>query len=116
MALFAACVLIVRTSASAQQLQEVQAIVDGLRSPQHAAQADDIIRQMPGVVMSRTDWNTRNFLMHTTSEGNMDATQLNALLQPIGLSLRCFQRQPVGSVPFHHLDPRACGIPPDPTR
>lgn len=116
MALLLALFVFLNSTAAAQEMQQVQAIVNGVRSPQHAAQADAILRVQAGVIISRTDFNTRNLLLHTTGQAVLGATQLNDLLAPLGMSVRCYQRSVVGSAPFHHLDPRTCGTPPEPSR
>lgn len=89
------------------QLHQVQAIVVGSRSPRHTWQADSVLRAQPGVVVSRTDHNTRNLMLHLVPACTLDAAQVNTLLQPVGISIRCWQRTPIlpGGV-FRHLDPR----------
>jgi len=87
---------------------QIQAIVNGVNSPHHAHQADLILRQEHGVLMSRTDHNTRNILLHVAPDSELDMAALNTLLAPIGMSVRCVQRTLLGSAPFKHLDPRQC--------
>lgn len=95
------------TANAQDQLHQVQAIVVGSRSPRHAWQADSVLRSQPGVVVSRTDHNTRNMMLQVMPACALDATQINALLQPVGMAIRCWHRTPIlpGTV-FRHLDPR----------
>ena len=93
-------------------LHQVQAVVDGVRSPQHAYEADLVLRALPGVVLTRTDHNTRNLLMHVPADLPISAAVLNEALATLGMSVRCYQRGPIGQGPFRHLDPRDCGLTP----
>ena len=92
---------------------QVQAVVEGLRSPQHAYEADKLLRALPGVIISRTDHNTRNLFMRVSPQCAVSAASLNGTLAELGMSVRCFQRGPVGPEPFRHLDPRSCGLAPN---
>lgn len=100
--------LLTMGTANAQdQLHQVQAIVVGSRSPRHAWQADSVLRAQQGVVVSRTDHNTRNLMLHVVPACVLDAAQINALLQPVGMSIRCWQRTPIlPGAAFRHLHPR----------
>lgn len=101
-------------SAYAQQppdLHRVQAVVDGVRSPQHAWQADSILSAQPGIVISRTDYNTRNLMLHLQPACGLQEAEVEALLLPLGMSLRCWHRAPITAARFEHLDPRSCGEP-----
>ncbi len=100
----------------AQELHQVQAVVDGIRSPRHAAQADALLRQQEGVAMSRTDHQTRNLLIHVEAGTPIGPTELNAWLSPLGMSVRCHRRNAVNASTFRHLDPRTCGAAPQPPR
>lgn len=111
--LLALCIM-----ARAQQppLHQVQAVVGGLRSPEQAAYAQEHLRAVAGVRVARVDHNTRNLMLQVDPACGMNADDLGALLQPLGLGIRCFSRRPVGPGAFHHLDPRTCGQPPLETR
>lgn len=90
-----------------EPLHQVQAIVDGVRNNRHAWQADSLMRLEPGVVVSRTDFNTRNVMLQISADCSLDRSSVNALLAPLGMSVRCWQRAPlVWGTPFRHLDPR----------
>lgn len=102
--------------ADAQQLQQIQAVVDGLTSPQHAAEANEVLVPIPGVTMSRLDHNTKNLFMHVSPDCALDATGLRLLLEPFGLNVRCVRRLEIGSGPFRHLDPQTCDSPLPPAR
>lgn len=87
----------------------VQAVVPGLRSPQQAAQVDMQLRSLPGVLMTRTDHNTRNLLLHVETSAALNEDAIRLVLTPLALDLRCFRRLPHAPGSFHHLDPRDCG-------
>ena len=92
---------------------QVQAVIEGVRTPQHAHQAAVLIRQLPGVEMGRVDHNTRNLLLHLGPGSPVTQAQLDQAIAPLGLSLRCYRRSPLeGAGPFRHLDPRTCGQAP----
>ncbi|MCC6575883.1 MAG: hypothetical protein IT228_00920 [Flavobacteriales bacterium] len=92
--------------------QQVQAVVDGVRSPQHAHEAALLIRQLPGVEMCRVDHNTRNLLLHLHAGGTVTEAQLEEVIAPLGMGLRCVRTGPVQGASFRHLDPRTCEDPP----
>ncbi len=94
-------------------LHQVQAIVEGTRTPQHAHAAAIVLRQQPGVVMCRVDHNTRNLLMHVTPDCTLSGNTMQDLLAPLQMSLRCYERRPLVPGSFRHLDPRDCGIGPE---
>lgn len=111
LALAAVCCLTTARSQQPGDLHLVQAVVDGLRSPRHAWQADSILRLQHGVVVSRTDHNTRNLMMHLQPGCSLQRAEVEALLLPLGMSLRCWRRAPITPERFEHLDPRTCGQP-----
>lgn len=97
--------------ASGQQglpTHRIQAVIEDLRNARQAHQVDLALRAIPGVRMSRTDFNTRNVLMEVTADCTIDRDQVRALLQPHGLSLGCWSREPQGSRDFEPLDQRTC--------
>ena len=105
-----ACTAIsVKAQDNVPALHQIQAVVIGVNSPQHAHQADLILRAQPGVIMSRTDHNTRNILLHIAPNITLDQARLNELLAPLGMSVRCVERTLLGSTRFKHLDPQTCG-------
>lgn len=116
MVLVTVCVCALGHGSFAQQLQQIQAVVDGVLSPQHAAQVNAPLRGLPGVHMSRVDHHTSNLFMHVEAGSPVDATVLANVLEPFGVSVRCFRRSAAGAEPFKHLDPQNCGTPPLPTR
>lgn len=91
---------------------QVQAVIEGVRTPQHAHQAAVLIRQLPGVDMGRVDHNTRNLLLHLDPASPVTQAQLEQVIAPLGMSLRCYRRGPIEGAPFRHLDPRTCGQAP----
>ncbi|MBL0127155.1 MAG: hypothetical protein IPP83_06775 [Flavobacteriales bacterium] len=115
MALVVAFVAVLAPSARCQ-LQQIQAVVDGITSPQHAAEINAVLAAQPDVVMSRTDMHTKNLLIHAMPECTLDAVAINTLIQPLGASVRCFQRERLVPGHFKHLDPQACGSSPTPNR
>jgi hypothetical protein len=92
-------------------LHQVQAVVDGLRSPEQAAYAQEHLRAVAGVRVARVDHNTRNLMLQVDAACGINADDLGAVLQPLGLGIRCFGRRPIGPGAFHHLDPRTCDRP-----
>jgi len=102
--------LLVSLAASAQQpLDQVQAVVDELRGREQAATVQDQLRLVPGVRVARVDHNTRNLMLQVDPGCTLSAETLKAMLQALGLGVRCYTRSPMGPAPFHHLDPRTCG-------
>lgn len=108
MAFVLVCLGLLTTSASGQTSQ-IQGVIDGLISPQHAAEINAVLAAQPGVWMSRTDANTKNLLMHVAPTCNIDPATIDHLLQPFGASVRCFRREPLRPGQFRHLDPQTCG-------
>ena len=91
---------------------QVQAVVDGLRSPQHAHEAALLIGQQPGVRVCRVDHNTRNLMLQVDASCGLTREQVATLIAPLGMDVRCWTRGPLTAEPFRHLDPRACGFDP----
>lgn len=116
MALGLACAIAMSATSHAQQLQQVQAVVDGISSPQHAAMANEVLAPIAGVVMSRLDFRTKNLFMHVRPDCQLDAASLRLLIEPLGLSVRCFQRRNAVTGQFSHLDPQNCDTPLVPSR
>ncbi len=112
MALVMVCACTFQQGCFAQQLQQIQAVVDGILSPQQAAQANAPLLELPGVHMSRLDQRTSNLFMHVEEGSPVDATVISDVLGQFGMSVRCFRRNIAGAEPFKHLDPQGCGTPP----
>ena len=118
---YAACLLLTITVtvfnnvAPAQDgpLDRVQAVVDGLRSPEQAYDASQTVLAHPGVVACRVDHNTRNLMLQVDHGCALNADILDQWLTGSDLHIRCYQRVPNASGPFHHLDPRHCGLDPE---
>ncbi len=85
-------------------LHMLQAAVIGLQDHSQARDASLLVREQPGVVVGRFDVSTRNMMLQVLPECTLDAAGLNALLAPLGISVRCFSRSVVGSAPFQHVD------------
>ena len=111
MALVVICV-ITFSPASHAQVEQIQAVITGIVSSQHAAEINAVLAAQPNVVMSRTDKHTKNLLIHALPECTLDLAAINALIQPFGVSARCFKREPLVHGQFRHLDPQTCsGVP-----
>ncbi|HQV37735.1 MAG: hypothetical protein IPO60_02900 [Flavobacteriales bacterium] len=112
MALLVVCV-ITFSPASHCQVDQIQAVITGIVSPQHAAEINAVLAAQPNVVMSRTDMYTKNLLIHALPECTLDLGAINTLIQPFGVSAHCFKRGPLApSGQFKHLDPQACNCGP----
>lgn len=98
------------------QVEQIQAVIDGIVSPQHAAEINAVLSVQPNVLMSRTDAHTKNVFMQVAPDCDLDLAAINHFIQPLGASARCFQRE--RSVPgrFKHLDPENCDARPTPHR
>lgn len=107
MALAVVCV-ITFSPASHAQLEQIQAVITGIVSRQHAAEINAVLAAQPNVVMSRTDMHTKNLLIHALPECTLDLAALNSLIQPFGVGARCFKREPLVYGQFKHLDPQEC--------
>lgn len=92
--------------ARAQHL--VQAVTDGLSDPVVAREASQLVQQQPGVLMARFDVRTRNMMLHVAEDCALNAVSLNALLLPLGIQLRCYQRRAARQGPFRHLEATRC--------
>lgn len=97
------------SKATAQDL--VQAAVDGLMDGQHAHDASQLIQQRPDVLMARFDVHTRNMMLHVQENSTLSKDQINALLAPLGVQLRCYSRRAASAAPFRHVDADRCGTP-----
>ena len=116
LALVVVCV-ITFSPASQGQTDQIQAVITGITSSQHASEINAVLAAQPKVMMSRTDVHTKNLLIHALPECTLDLNALNALIQPFGVDARCFKREPlVQGVPFKHLDPQKCSDGPVLTR
>jgi len=96
----------ISTSAGAQHL--VQAVTDGLSDPVVAREASLLVQQQPGVLMARFDVRTRNVMMHVAEDCALNAASLNALLLPLGIQIRCYQRRDAREGAFRHLEATRC--------
>ncbi len=110
-ALAVACVITLAPVGHAQ-VQQIQAVITGIVSPQHAAEINAVLAAQPNVAMSRTDMHTKNLLIHALPECALDLAGLNTLIQPFGVSARCFKREPLVHGQFKHLDPQKCNSVP----
>ncbi len=90
-------------------MDQVQAVVDGLGSPHQALRADDRLRALNGVLLSRTDVHTSNLYLLVRSDAVLTVNEVRAAVAPLGLTVRCFVRGPRADNPFRHLDPGQCG-------
>ena len=111
MALVVVCIVAFRPSSHCQ-LQQIQAVIVGIVSPQHAAEINAVLAAQPDVVMSRTDMHTKNLLIHALPECALDLAAIKTLIQPFGVSARCFKRERLVPGHFKHLDPQTCGSVP----
>ena len=99
-------------SAGHAQVEQIQAVITGIVSPQHAAEINAVLAAQPNVVMSRTDMHTKNLLIHALPECTLNLAAINTLIQPFGVVARCFKRGPLVHGEFKHLDPQTCsGVP-----
>ncbi len=102
------------STAAAQQStpsHRIRAIVQDVRNARQAHEVDVALRAIPGVLMSRTDFNTRNVLMEVTADCAIDRELVRSLLQPYGLSVSCWSREIQSDHDFEPLDPRTCAEP-----
>lgn len=90
----------------------VQAVIPDLRSARQAHDVDLALRALPGVRMSRTDFNTRNMLLEVASDSPVSEEQVRILLLPFELGLTCYARTTAVGHGFQPLDPRNCGLAP----
>jgi hypothetical protein len=95
-------------SACARGQHLVQAVTDGLSDPVVAREASQLVQQQPGVLMARFDVRTRNVMLHVAEDCTLNASSLNALLLPLGVQLRCYQRRDAREGVFRHLESARC--------
>lgn len=82
-ALSFACVSTVAAQQSGPT-HRIRAVVQDVRNARQAHEVDVALRVFPGVLMSRTDFNTRNVLMEVTADCAIDREQMRTILQPYG--------------------------------
>ena len=109
-ALSFACVSTVAAQQSGTS-HRIRAIVQDVRNARQAHEVDVALRAFPGVLMSRTDFNTRNVLIEVTADCTIDRELARTLLQPYGLSVTCWSRAIQSDHDFEPLDPRTCAEP-----
>lgn len=63
--------------------------------------------------MARFDVPTRNVMLHVVPDAPLDLADLNALLAPLGMEVRCYRRREARLAPYQHMDPERCGQRPD---
>ena len=103
-----AAVCLASSGMAQEQTDLVRAVVDGVRSPEHAALADARLANIPGVLMSRTDRATSNLMLHVATDAPLSAADLNTALARLGIEVRCLRRAPLATGPYRHLDPGNC--------
>lgn len=86
----------------------IRAVVPDLRTARQAHEVDMALRAVPGVRMSRTDFNTRNVLIEVAPDCPLSRVAMQDLLQPLVLSVTCWSRDPQDASPYQPLDPRSC--------
>lgn len=101
-------VLPLGASAQSADVEQVQAVVIGLRSPQQALQADRHLSGIPGVQLTRTDMHTSNLFMLVDAASPDQESAVRSSLSSLGLRLACWRRSPRSDAPFRHLDPDQC--------
>lgn len=89
-------------------VDQVQAVVHGIHTPQQAMHVDHVIRAMSGVLVSRTDPTTRNLFLLVRADAALDPDAIRAKLAPMGLALSCWTRRARPATPFAPLDPAEC--------
>lgn len=97
--------------ASAQEVpvtEQVQAVINGLRTPQEALMVDRHLGHIPGVLLTRTDLHTSNLYMLVRADSPDQEEAVRATLERMGLHLGCWTRTPRNGEPFAHLDPARC--------
>ena len=90
----------------------VQGVIPDLRNARQAHDVDLAMRTVPGVRMSRTDFNTRNLLLEVSADCAISREQVLALLLPLELTLTCYSRTAEDTHAFQPLDPRNCAETP----
>ena len=110
-ALFIACFTSLDT-ASAQigdgDYVIVRFVIDGLQDNAHAYELDEQLRTHPDVLMSRSDFNTKNYLGFFSTDTQLDAQELKTMLANLSLDLRCYVVVPNDGTLFNKLDPNGC--------
>ena len=92
----------------AASVDQVQAVIRGLRTPQEAFMVDKHLGHIPGVLLTRTDQHTSNLYMLVRADSPDQQQAVRAALVKMGLHLGCWTRTPRNGEPFTHLDPDRC--------
>ena len=90
----------------------VQAVIRDLRNARQAHEVDLALRALPGVRMSRTDFNTRNLLLEVSPDSPVTEEQIRTVLLPFEVGLTCYTRTAEPGQVFRPFDPRSCGLSP----
>ena len=90
------------------QYHMIQAVVNGLRSPDQCAQIDQYLRAQADVIVARTDYVTQNVMLQVPHFSAFTAQQLRDLFAGMGLEVRCYRRLPLTSAVYVPLDPATC--------
>jgi hypothetical protein len=86
----------------------IHAVIPELRSASQAHTVDIALRAVPGVRMSRTDFNTRNVLIEVAADCTLTRDAVQALLEPFSLHVSCWSRDQQDAGLYQPLDPRSC--------
>lgn len=89
-------------------VEQVQAVISGLRTAQGALNVDQHLGHIPGVLLTRTDLHTSNLYMLVRADSPDQEEAVRAALQRMGLHMGCWTRAPRNGEPFMHLDPDRC--------
>jgi hypothetical protein len=92
---------------SANETDRIQAVIGGLRAEHQVNAISEWLRARPGVMWVRVEFNTRNMVMQVRNDCSLDRDQVKAHVEPMGFTLRCYERVPF-TAPFEMLDARRC--------
>lgn len=86
----------------------VQFVIKNVQDEQSINTLDALMQSQPGMIVTRTDFWTRNFIGIVEDPTNFDELSLRSLLFSIGLGIDCFQQSPYVGQPLTPISARIC--------
>lgn len=106
-----AAVLIIGYSSNgikAQSLGIVQFVVTNVKEPSNMVSLDSLMNLQSGVLTTRSDFFTRNFIMIVEDVSLYGAFELRSILFPLDLGLDCHQSGPYNGEAILPISARIC--------
>jgi len=96
------------TQSKAQSTSILQFVTTGVLGPESMILLDSLMSAQPGMVSTRSDFFTRNFVGIVDNEAGFDELSLRTLLFPYHLGLDCHQLNPNEGQAILPISARIC--------